>query len=102
MDYINFILLLNLILLTVFIVFLLLVLFLLSFFLICSEFFHTLERNSHGPTSVPHPDPPPTSLSTRSPQAFPVHQVQALVSCIQPGLVICFTLDTIHVSMLFS
>ena len=46
--------------------------------------------------------PPPTSLSTRSLWVFPVHQVQALVSCIQPGLVICFTLDNIHVSMLFS
>ena len=50
----------------------------------------------------PIPIPPPTSLSTCSPQVFPVHQVQALVSCIQPGLVICFTLDNIHVSMLFS
>ena len=46
--------------------------------------------------------PPPTSLSTRSLWVFPVHQVQALVSCIQPGLVICFTLDNTHVSMLFS
>ena len=46
--------------------------------------------------------PPPTSLSTQSLWVFPVHQVQALVSCIQPGLVICFTLDNTHVSMLFS
>ena len=46
--------------------------------------------------------PLPTSLSTRSLYVFPVHQVRALVSCIQPGLVICFTLDNIHVSMLFS
>ena len=46
--------------------------------------------------------PPPTSLSTRSLWVFPVRQPQALVSCIQPGLVICFTLDNIHVSMLFS
>ena len=42
--------------------------------------------------------PPPTSLSTWSLWVFPVHQVRALVSCIQPGLVICFTLDNIHVS----
>ena len=48
------------------------------------------------------PIPPPTSLSTRSLWVFPVHQVWALVSCIQPGLVICFTLDNIHVLMLFS
>ena len=50
----------------------------------------------------PIPIPPPTSLSTRSLWVFPVHQVWALVSCIQPGLAICFTLDNIHVSMLFS
>ena len=36
--------------------------------------------------------PPPTSPSTRSLWVFPVHQAWALVSCIQPGLVICFTL----------
>ena len=46
--------------------------------------------------------PPPTSLSTRSLWVFPVHQPWALFSCIQPGLVICFTLDNTHVSMLFS
>ena len=50
----------------------------------------------------PIPIPAPTSLSTRSFWVFPVHQARALVSCIQPGLVICFTLDNIHVSMLFS
>ena len=36
------------------------------YFFICSEFCHTLKWNSHGFTCVPHPDPPPTSLSTRS------------------------------------
>ena len=36
--------------------------------------------------------PRPTSLSPRSLWVFPVHKVRALVSCIQPGLVICFTL----------
>ena len=49
----------------------------------------------------PIPIPPPTSFSTRSLWVFPVHQARALVSCIQPGLVICFTIDNIHVSMLF-
>ena len=44
----------------------------------------------------PIPIPPPTSLSTRPLWVFPVHQVRALVSCIQPGLVICFTLDNIR------
>ena len=50
----------------------------------------------------PIPIPPPTSLSTRSLWVFPVHQAWTLVSCNQPGLVICFTLDDIHVLMLFS
>ena len=50
----------------------------------------------------PSRSPPPTSLSTRSLWVVPVHQVRALVSCIQPELLICFTLDNIHVSMLFS
>ena len=39
--------------------------------------------------------PPPTFLSTRSLWVFPVHQVWALVSCIQPGLLICFTWESL-------
>ena len=50
----------------------------------------------------PIPIPPPTSLSIPSLWVFPVHQPWALISCIQPGLVICFTFDSILVSMLFS
>ena len=50
----------------------------------------------------PIPISPPTSLSTGSFWVFPVHQARALVSCTQPGLVICFTLENIHVLMLFS
>ena len=44
----------------------------------------------------PIPIPSPTSLSTWFLWVFPVHQAPALVLCIQPGLVICFTLDNIH------
>ena len=64
----------------------------------CSGFCHTLTWISHGFTRIPQSRFP---LSPPSP-VFPVHQARALVSCIQPGLVICFTLDNIHVSMLFS
>ena len=46
--------------------------------------------------------PPPTCLPIPSLWVIPVHQPLALVSCIQPGLAICFTLDNILVSMLFS
>ena len=47
-------------------------------------------------------NPPPKSLPIRSLWVIPVHQPRALVSCIQPGLVICFTLGNIYISMLFS
>ena len=68
----------------------------------CSGFCHTLKWISHGFTCAPHPNPPSRLPPTPSPWVFPVHQPWALVSCIQPGLAICFTLDNIHVSMLFS
>ena len=45
---------------------------------------------------------PPTTLPIPSLWVFPVQQPRALVSCIQPGLVVCFTLDSILVSVLFS
>ena len=69
----------------------------------CSGFCHTLTWVSHGFTCVPHPESllPPSSPShpSRSSQCTsPEHPV----SCIKPGLVICFTYDNIHVSMLFS
>ena len=68
----------------------------------CSGFCHTSTRISHGFTCVPHPGPPSQLPLHPIPLGLPSHQVRALVSCIQPGLVICFTLDNIHVSMLFS
>ena len=68
----------------------------------CSGFCHTLTWISHGYTCISHPNPPSHLLSTRSLWVFPVHQVWVLVSCIQPGLVICFNLDNTHVLMLFS
>ena len=50
----------------------------------------------------PIPIPPPASLPIPSLWVFPVYQPRELISCIQPGLVISFALDNIHVSMLFS
>ena len=40
-------------------------------------------------------NPPPSSLPIPSLWVIPVHQPWALVSCIQPGLAICFTLDNL-------
>ena len=68
----------------------------------CSGFVIHWQESAMVLHVFPVPIPPPTSLSTWSLWDFPVHQVWALVSCIQPGLVICFTQDNIHVSMLFS
>ena len=48
----------------------------------------------------PIPIPPPTSLPTPSLWVFSVHQPWALVSCIQPGLAVCFNFDRILVSIL--
>ena len=49
-------------------------------------------------------NPPPNSPPTPIPSLWviPVHQPWAFVSCIQPGLAICFTLDNTHISMVFS
>ena len=68
----------------------------------CSGFCHTLTWISHGFTYVPHPELPSHLPPHPSLWVIPVHQPRALVSCIQHGLAICFTLDNIHVSMLFS
>ena len=67
----------------------------------CSGFCHTLKWISHGFTCVPHPDPLSHLPLHPLPPGPPRAQVRTLVSCIQPGLVICFTLDNIHVSVLF-
>ena len=74
------------------------------FFFICSGFCLTLKWNSHRFTCVPHPNPPSHLPLHPIPLGFPSAPGPSacLVSCIQPELVICFTLDNKHVSMLFS
>ena len=77
-------------------VFLLLLLFLN--FTILYWYCHTSTCIRHGCTCVP----PPTSLSIPSLWVIPVHQPQASVSCIEPGLAIHFLYDIIHILMPFS
>ena len=50
------------------------------------------------PSWTPLPPPSPSPPSGSSQCTSPEHPV----SCIKPGLAICFTYDIIHVSMLFS
>ena len=76
--------------------------FFFFFFLFVVNFVIHWNEKALGSQVFLIPIPPPTALPTRSLQVLPEHQVPALVSCIQPGPVICFTLDSIHVSMLFS
>ena len=62
----------------------------------CSGFVIHWHESAMDLHVFPIPVPPPTSLSTWSLWVFPVHQAWALVYCIPPGLVICFTTDNIH------
>ena len=69
----------------------------------CSGFCYTLTWISHGCTCVPHPEPPvpppsPSHPSGSSQCTSPEHPV----SCIEPGLAICFTYGNIRASVLFS
>ena len=64
----------------------------------CGGFCHTLTWISHGCTCVPPWPSLPIHPSGSSQCSSPEHAV----SCIKPGLAICFTYDKIHVSMLFS
>ena len=66
----------------------------------CGGFCHTFTWIHHGCICVDPPEPPshlfPSHPSGSSQCTSPEHPV----SCIEPGLTICFTYDNIHVSML--
>ena len=69
----------------------------------CSGFCHTLTWISHGCICVPHPEPPSHIPPHPIPQGHPsAPALKHPVWCIEPGLVIHFIYDNIHVSMLFS
>ena len=68
----------------------------------CNGFCHTLTWISHGFTYAPHAEPPSHLPPHPIPLGHPSAPSRVLVSCIHLGLVICFTLENIHVLMLFS
>ena len=68
----------------------------------CSGFCHTLKWISHGFTCIPHPCPPSHLPLHPIPLGLPSAPGPSTCLMLQPGLVICFTLDNIHVLMLFS
>ena len=77
--------------------------FFFFYFTILYWFCHTSTCIRHRCTCVPHPEapvPPPSPYhpSGSSQCTSPKHPV----SCIEPGLAICFLYDIIHVSMQFS
>ena len=74
----------------------------LFYFTTLHWFCHTLTWICHGCTCVPHPEPPPTSLPSHPSGSSQCTSPEHPVSCIEPGLAICFTYDNIYVSMLFS
>ena len=67
----------------------------------CSGFAIHWHKSAMGVHLFPILSLPPTSLPIPSLWVIPVHHPKYPVSCIEPGLAICFTYDNIHVSMLF-
>ena len=69
----------------------------------CSGFAIHWHESAMGVHVFPILNPPPPPLSPFHPSGSSQYtSPEHPVSCIEPGLVICFTYDNIHVSMLFS
>ena len=68
----------------------------------CIGFAIHQHESTTGVHVFPILNPPPTSLPIPSPGSSQCTSPEHPVSCIEPGLVICFTYDIIHVSMPFS
>ena len=69
----------------------------LFFFFVLNFVIHLNETPWVYMSCVPHPDPPSHLPLHPIPLGLPSAPDRALVSCIQPGLVICFTLDNIYI-----
>ena len=65
-----------------------------------SGFCHTLTWISHGVTCIPHPDPPSHLPLYPIPLGLPSAPGPSTCLSIQPGLVICFTIDNIYAVLL--
>ena len=73
-----------------------------DYFIILWWFLPFIHMNQPWVYMCPHPEPPSHLPPHPIPQGQPSATALSTVSCIELGLVIYFTYDNIHVSMLFS